>query len=109
MTDHPTPNQQSSVNLDSLFAVVHPAAAKWQQLGEVLGIDEDLIDEIFTNNETDEECLKDILDVWLKKSSPAWKCVAVALQKIGEDQVAESLYGKCKGISLLLHSSCEHM
>ena len=101
MTDYPTPNPQSSINLDSLFAVLHPAVtSKWQRLAEVLGMDEDLTDEIFTNNETEEECLKDILDVWLKKSSPTWEGVADAVQKNGEDQLAESLYVKCKGTSL---------
>ena len=70
---------------------------KWKQLAEVLGVDEDLIDEIFTNNNgIDEECLKDILDVWLKKSTPTWKGVADAAQKTGENQLAESLYHKRK-------------
>lgn len=71
-------------------------------------MDEDLTDEIFTNNETDEECLKDILEVWLEISSPTWEGVADALHKIGEDQLAESLYVKRKGTSLVLHSPNKH-
>ena len=67
----------------------------WKKLGESLGVDEDFIDEIYTI-ETDEECLKKILKVWIKKSSPTWKEVADALQTIGENKLAESLYIKCK-------------
>ena len=70
--------------------------SKWQQLGVALGMDEDLVDEIWTNNNgIDEECLKNFLDMWVKKS-PTWNDVTNALQKIGEDELAGSLYVKCK-------------
>ena len=68
---------------------------KWKQLGEVIGIDDDLLDEIFTNNERDEECLRAVLEVWMKKS-PTWGTVADSVQMIGEEQLAGSLYLKCK-------------
>ena len=95
MTGNPP---STPVNSENLFDALHPAVTpKWQQLAKMLGVDEDLTDEIFTNNNgIDEECLKDILDVWLKKSSPTWKGVADALQRIGEDQLTESLYHKRK-------------
>ena len=95
MTGHPS---STPVNFENLFDALDPAVTpKWKQLAEVVRVDEDLIDEIFTNNNgIDEECLKDILKVWLKKSSPTWKSVADAVQKTGEDQLAESLYHKCK-------------
>jgi len=71
--------------------------SKWQQLGEMLGMDEDLLDEIYTNHEMDEVCLRDMLETWFKKSvSPTWRAVTDALQKIGESQLAESLYLKCE-------------
>ena len=51
-------------------------------------MDEDLVDEIFTNNETDGECLKAMLEVWLQKSiNPTWKDVTDALSKIGKNQL----------------------
>ena len=68
---------------------------KWKQLGEVIGIDDDLLDEIFTNNERNEECLRAVLEVWMKKS-PTWRAVADSARKIGEEQLAGSLYLKCK-------------
>ena len=104
MTGHPP---STPVNKENLLDALHPAVTpKWRQLAEVVGVDEDLIDEIFTNNNgIDEECLKDILDVWLKKSSPTWKGVADALQRIGEDKLAESLYHKRK----THHSNCVYL
>ena len=68
---------------------------KWKRLAEVIGIDEDLVDEIDTNNERDEECLRAVLEVLMKKS-PTWTTVTDSLRKIGEDQLAGSLYLKCE-------------
>ena len=84
--------------LETLIAVLHPTVTpKWQKLGELLGLDEDLLDEILTNKETDGECLKGMLGVWLQKSmNPTWKDVTDALSECGEDQLAEYLYLKCK-------------
>ena len=49
-------------------------------------MDEDLLDEIYVNNERDEECLRVLLEVWLQKSTnPTWKNVTNALAKIGKN------------------------
>ena len=37
-------------------------AFKWKSFGEDLSLDEDILDEIDTNNETDEDCLRDMLE-----------------------------------------------
>jgi len=83
--------------LDNLFSELYPMNSKWQKFGEMLGMDEDLLDEIFTYHERDEECLRDMLGMWFKKSeNPTWRAVTDALQKIGEGQLAESMYLKCE-------------
>ena len=47
-------------------------------------MDEDLLDEIYVNNEMDEECLRVLLKMWLQNSTnPTWKNVTDALAKIG--------------------------
>lgn len=86
---------QSSVNLDYIFSKLIPISHKWKQLAKVIGIDEDLVDEIFTKNERDKECLRSVLKEWVKKS-PTWRTVIDSLQKIDEDQLAESLSHSCK-------------
>ena len=50
-------------------------------------MDEDLLDEIYVNNEKDEECLRVLLEMWLQKSTnPTWKNVTNAVTKIGKTQ-----------------------
>ena len=44
-----------------------------------------LLDEIFTNNATDDECLRAALEQWLQ-IHPVCKDLSDALQKIGEGQ-----------------------
>ena len=80
------------------MAKLHPTATdKWKKLGELLRIDEDLLDEIFTINETDEECLKAVLEVWLQKSANlTWRDVTHALKRIGNVELAESLYHRSR-------------
>ena len=58
-------------------------------------MDEDLLDEIFTNNETEDECLRAVLEQWLQ-IHPTFEELSDALQKIGEKQLAELLYSTCK-------------
>ena len=53
-------------------------------------MDEDLLDEIFTNNETEDECLRAVLEQWLQ-IHPTFEDLSDALQKIGEKQLAELL------------------
>ena len=65
-------------------------------LSEARETNKDLIQEILNNNQRDEGCLKDILNMLLKKPSRTWEDVADALREIGKDKLAESLYVKCK-------------
>ena len=78
--------------METLFTKLHPTVTpRWMKLGEQLGMDEDLLDEIYVNNETDEECLRVLLEVWLQKSTnPTWKNVTDAVAKIGKNWLPES-------------------
>ena len=67
-------------------------ASKWKDLGEALLIDDDLLDEIYTNNETDEECLRDMLERYLMRidGNHSWEDMHAALRKIGEKEAVHS-------------------
>jgi len=96
-TASPLLEQRRSLNVDNLFTELHSVKSEWQKLGEVLGLDEDRLDEIFTINESEDECLRVMLEVWFQKSwKPTWRDVANALVAIGEDQLPERLYLMCK-------------
>ena len=62
---------------------------KWQKLGELLEINEDKLDKIFTNNKMNEDYLRAVLELRLQNSK--WSDMADAFPKTGEDYLAESL------------------
>lgn len=81
---------------EDMFELLFPIADKWRVFGEKLGCNEDLIDEIFTNNETDRECLHHLCDIYRKGRSR--DSVIHALQEIGETDLAEKcLYPERQG------------
>ena len=55
-------------------------------LGEALSLDEDHLDEIYTNNETDEACLREILELYMMRSDRnySWEKIETAEKKVKE-------------------------
>ena len=82
-----------------------PHASKWQSLGEVLSLDEDRLDEIFTNNMMDEACLEEMLEHYLQRSdlNHSWEEIEAALEKIkkAKDTSGKSLHTALSLINLL--------
>ena len=80
-----------------------PHASKWQSLGEALSLDDDRLDEIFTNYEKDETCLEEMLELYLQRSdlNHSWEAIEAALEKVKE---AESASGEFLGT--LLYYMC---
>ena len=64
----------------NIFSVLQPVAPNWKKLGEALSVDEDDIDEIYTNNETDEDCLHELIERFIVVHHN-WEDVATALRK----------------------------
>ena len=67
-----------------IFNLPSLKGTKSLSLGEALSLDEDQLDEIFTNNETDEACLEEMLEHYLQRSdlNHSWKEIEAALEKI---------------------------
>ena len=94
---------------DPPFTVEHilPAllfmASKWQAVGEALSLDEDRLDEVFTNNETEEACLRVMLEHYMERSDLKhnWEEVRGAMRKV-EEMTKELLPGTSKQIHLRL-------
>ena len=82
--NEPTPKP---VTLEHLLPELLPLASKWQSLGEALSLDEDQLDEIFTNNETDEACLEVMLEQYMARPylNHSWEEIQKALKWIGEE------------------------
>ena len=55
------------LTVETLFSELLYLCPKWQSLGEALSLDEDRLHEIFTNNETNEACLREMLEVYMMR------------------------------------------
>ena len=87
------------LTLDTHSSVLNSTVSpKWQKLGELLGMDEHRLDEIFTNNKTNEEHLRAVLEVWLRKSNNSkWSDVDDTFSNIGKDYLAGKGEGEGEG------------
>ena len=59
-------------------------SSKWQSLGEALSLHEDQLDEIYTNNETDEACLQNMLELYVARPgfSHSWEKIEAAKEAV---------------------------
>ena len=64
---------------------------KWYQFGLAVGINKETLDEL--SNFPPEECIVEMLDLWLRNSQTpvTWRDVANALKQIGLYQLAEKI------------------
>ena len=76
------------MSIDTLVPYLLPIASKWKELGEALSLGEDHLDEIFTNNETDEACLLTMLEFYFMNTNfdHTWKEVERAVLIVNEGQ-----------------------
>ena len=88
----PVPAAQS-LTKDLLFKKLLPLISEWKTLAEEFKLNDDLIDEIYTKNERDEDCLKEVIGFWYKNSDfkHTWSEVATALKAIGECTLAQNI------------------
>ena len=74
------------------MSLIYCVAGRWKMIASGLGFDEDLIDEIDTNNETDEACLKDCVEKWVSKLGPSWERLSLVLRDLGEESLAQQAW-----------------
>ena len=80
--------------VDNLFDQLWPLHDKWQKLGDVMSLSEDLLDEIFTNNEDDESCLREILELYMKVGDRqhTWDEIHSFVKAVGDENLADKIY-----------------
>ena len=69
-----------------------------------------LLDEIFTNYNSDQDCLIQMLSFWLRNhdSHPTWRDITSALHLMEEHAYAESLEHKGKPHYIILFPNLQH-
>ena len=78
---------------DNLFDQLWPLHAQWKKLGSAMSLSEELLDEIFTNNEEDESCFRQVLDYYMGKHDKqhSWEEIVSILKKIEAKELAEKI------------------
>ena len=69
-------------------------AAKWHNLGVMLDIDDGELNKVKSDNAgNSDDCLREMLNIWLKKvdPKPLWSSMAKALENLREESLAEHI------------------
>ena len=74
------------------MSLIYCVAGRWKMIASGLGFDENLIDEIYTNNGTDEACLQDCVEKWVSKLEPSWERLSLVLRYLGEERLAQQAW-----------------
>lgn len=72
---------------EEMLALLMPIASRWKEVAEKLGLGEDHVDEVFTNNESDQDCLCNITDVYHQRVTVS--SLVATLKEMGETDLAE--------------------
>ena len=85
--------------LKDIFKELYTKAAdKWENLGIFLGVNPGQLDAIktSTNNQSSQNCLREMLKTWLKQIGPAptWKAMVNAIKDLDDLQLVSELEKK---------------
>ena len=93
--------------VENLVPILHPICSKWKKLGMVMSVDDDYLDQVFTNNEGDEACLRDLLERYMDNGDfqHNWEEIVAILKKMDENVLASNIYDlhvhPCKYVSVV--------
>ena len=79
---------------DLLKELNKKVAAKWHNLGIMLEIDDGELSKVKSDNAGNcDDCLREMLKIWLKKidPKPSWSSMAEVLKDLGEESFAEHI------------------
>ena len=76
--------------VENLLPLLQPISDKWKKLGGALSLDEDRLDEIFTIANTNEDCLRDVLEGYMlnRDFQHTWEEIVAVLKEIEEVPLA---------------------
>lgn len=82
---------------DLLKELYNKAGDLWEDIGILLGIDTGTLDAIkASQNHRSQNCLREMLKVWLKRAEPppSWSAITEAVESLGDESLANSLRTK---------------
>ena len=77
-------------------ALYHEVADKWKMIGVLLEIPKGKLASIAERNRDPQECLINMLEIWLDRvnPSPTWVAIIEAVEFLGEEQLGRKLRNK---------------
>lgn len=82
------PTKAGKLTPEEMYSLLLPIDSRWKEFGQKMGCAEDLLDEIYTNNETNRDCLRNLTDVY--QSGKSRESIAMILEEIGETELSEN-------------------
>ena len=73
------------------FRQLLPLAAHWRNIGALLGVSNDILRVIRQNERESDDCLREMLSVWLKNTNPlpTWEILAGAVEHYDPSKAQE--------------------
>ena len=83
-------------DLKDLFKELCITADNWENIGVLLGIEPWQLNSVKTAENLPQNCLREMLKVWLKRISPppTWSSIAEAIEVLGDQELAARLRRK---------------
>ena len=81
---------------DLVTELLSTVSDKWENIGILLGIEPGRLDAIKAAESLPQNCLREMLKIWLKRVSPppSWAAIADAIDLLGDQKFADLLRTK---------------
>ena len=114
---HSTLGSLSVSDLDTVMEKISAVCGKWEGIGRGLGMEEEYLTEIHTSYSTSHDRMREMLNRWLNREAgpgtmfvdlATWSRIIVAVSKVNEPQLADSLKAKYIPGELITTSSSQY-
>ena len=94
MNTHQTPTKPELKDL--IKELLTKSSDKWENIGILLGIEPGRLDAIKVAENQPQNCLREMLKIWLRSVSPppSWAAIAEAIDLLGDEKLADHLRTK---------------
>ena len=88
--------------MKDVFRLLLPLASSWKNIGVLLGLSEDILDQINHDEQGVQNCLRKTVSCWLKQVNPPprWKDLADAVDNIDPLKAQEIRNQCCDGCTI---------
>ena len=87
----------------SLLTLLTPISAKWQEIGDLLGVDSDIIEGLLTSSLSNQVKMSKVLQSWLDNApTPTWhKIINVLERPLKKKSLADEIRNTLASMSIM--------